>query len=178
MKMWKNSTAIMAGVLVAWAFASCSTSKDQLNKQIAKAEQEIAQQYDTTKMNELITLYRDYVKRFPTDSLSGEYLFRWATTDMVLGKGADALRDFANLINLFPQHRLLPEAYYYKAHIYENIMYDLSMAKMAYYDFLTRFPEHKLAKDATLSIQYLGKSADEIIAFFEQTYSDTAQPIQ
>lgn len=169
------STTIIASMLL---FAACTSSSEKLNEQIAQAENELSQQYDTVKMRQLVTLYQQYVKEFPKDSLSGEYLFRSGTTNMTLGKAADALRDLTNFINLFPEHKLLPEAYYYKAHIYENIMYDFVMAKTAYYDFLARYPEHKLATDATFSLQYLGKSADEIIALFEQNLSDTTEQIQ
>lgn len=175
MKIKTISTGIIACMLL---FAACTSSKEKQNEQIANAEKEIAQQYDTVKMRQLVGLYQEYVTEYPKDSLSGEYLFRSGTTNMALSKGADALRDFTNFTNLFPQNKLLPEAYYYKAHIYENIMFDFVAAKTAYYEFLARYPEHKLATDASLSIQYLGKSADEIIALFEQKLSDTTEQIQ
>ena len=174
----KTTIKIVSVLILSIVIAACSSSKEKLNEQIAKTEQEVAQQYDTAKMNNLVTLYQRYVNEFPKDSLSGEYLFRSGSLNMTLGKGPDALRDFTNFINLFPQNKLLPEAYYYKAHIYENVMFDFVAAKTAYYDFLARYPEHKLAMDATFSLQYLGKSTDEIIALFEQTLSDTTEQLQ
>ncbi len=178
MKTQYNRGIIACMLILMLIFTACSSSKEKLNEQIAKTEKEISQQYDTVKMRQLVELYQEYVQEFPKDSLSGEYLFRSGSLNMTLGKGADALRDFTNFINLFPQNNLLPEAYYYKAHIYENIMFDFVVAKTAYYDFLARYPEHKLAMDATFSLQYLGKSTDEIIALFEQTLSDTTEQLQ
>jgi outer membrane protein assembly factor BamD (BamD/ComL family) len=120
------------------------------------------------KIDSLLLLYQQYVTEFPQDSLVAEYLYRSGKLNIILRKGGEALSDFTNLINKFPKNEHLPEVYYYKAFVYEDIMYDIISAKTAYYDFINRYPDHKLVQDAKLSIQYLGKSPEEIVASFEQ----------
>jgi hypothetical protein len=123
------------------------------------------------KIDTLLVLYQQYVAEFPKDSMVAEYLYRSGKLNMILRKGTEALSDFTNLIDRFPLNEHLPEVYYYKAFIYEDILYDIMAARTAYYDFINRYPEHKLVQDAKLSIQYLGKSPEEIVASFEQRAS-------
>jgi len=167
-----NLTAcvIFAGVL----FSACQPSQEKLAEQIAQSEQELAGQYDTTKMNNLLSLYQSYIEQFPQDSLTANYLFSSGKINMALRKGPESLRDFTNFVNKYPQHTLSPEAYYYIAFTYEDIMYDISAAKTAYYDFLVRFPSHELVTDANLSIKYLGMSPEAIVASFEQQEDTTS----
>jgi TolA-binding protein len=147
---------------------SCKTSKDEVNTAISRLENETAIEYSMKKMDSLLVLYQQYITEFPQDSIVAEYLYRSGRLNMILRRGSEALSDFTILINKFPQDKHLPEVYYYKAFIYEDILYDIMSARTAYYDFINRYPEHKLVQDAKLSIQYLGKSPEEIVASFEQ----------
>jgi len=169
MKIVSNLTKLTVCIIFAGIFFSaCQPSQGELEKQITQQEQEALKQNDTTVLNNLLSLYQSYIERFPQDSLVAKYLFNSGKVNMSMRKGAEALRDFTNFTINFPQHELLPEAYYYIAYTYEDIMNDISAAKTAYYDFLVRFPDHKLATDANLSIKYLGMSPEAIVASFEQ----------
>jgi outer membrane protein assembly factor BamD (BamD/ComL family) len=165
----KNSIkTIIYFSIISLFLISCQTSKEKIEKQINELEKETSAQYNVEKMDSLSLLYQQYISEFPQDSMIAEYLYKSGRVNMILGRGAEALSDFTNLINKFPNHVHLPEAYYYKAFIYEDIMYDIALARVAYFDFINRYPNHKLVQDATLSIQYLGKSPAEIVASFEQ----------
>jgi outer membrane protein assembly factor BamD (BamD/ComL family) len=156
-------------------FISCESPKAKTEKEIGRLENETSTEYNIKKIDSLLLFYQQYMKEFPQDSMVEEYLYRSGILNMHLRKGAEALSDFTNLINKFPQNKHLPEVYYYKAFIYEDIIYDIALAKTAYYDFITRYPNHKLVQDATLSIQYLGKSAEEIVASFERQNTTTSK---
>jgi outer membrane protein assembly factor BamD (BamD/ComL family) len=149
-------------------FVSCQPVKDKTSEQIGRLESETGNEYNEKKMDSLLLLYRQYISEFPQDSMVAEYLYRSGMLNMSLRKGPEALSDFTNLINKFPKNKHLPEVYYYKAYVYEDIIYDVSAARTAYYEFINRYPEHKLVGDATLSIRYLGKSPKEIVASFEE----------
>ena len=169
MKALSNIAKLMACLItIGVLFAACQPSQEKLTEQIVQLEKESLEQYDTIKMNDLLSLYQSYIEQFPQDSLAANYLFSSGKINMALRKGPQALRDFTNFVNNYPQHAFLPEAYYYIAFTYEDIMYDISAAKTAYYDFLVRFPSHKLVTDANLSVKYLGMSPEEIVASFER----------
>ena len=163
-----NTLKKIFGIVVATAvLTACQSGKSKLNEEIAALETEISTGYDAVKMEKLSVLYQEYINKFPQDSMVVEYLFRSGAMNIILRKGSEALSDFTILIDKFPQNPYIAEAYYYRAYVYEDIIYDIASAKFAYQDFITRFPEHQLARDAALSIQYLGKSPEEILASFE-----------
>ena len=176
MNFLKIKTMKIGGIVILTALITgCTSPKEKLREQIASAEKELTTQYDMDKLSILEGLYQQYINAYPTDSLSQEYLFRSGSINISLKQGANALRDFTNYTNLFPEGKRIAEAYFYKAHVYDEIMHDFSAAKTAYYDFLSRFAEHTLAEAAAFSLQYLGKSNDEIIALFEQQNAEITE---
>ena len=116
----------------------------------------------------MTTAYKDYVKTFPQDSLSAEYLLRAGSINIKLGKGGEAIQNFDRIINYYPNFAKLPEVYYYKAYTYEAVIFDLAQARAGYTEFINRFPEHPMVTDAQLSIKYLGMTPEEIVASFDQ----------
>ena len=164
-----NTLKKTVGLIVAVMFlVACQSSKTKLSKQIAVFEKEISAEFDVKKMDNLLSLYHQYIKEFPQDTAIEAYLFKAGTLSVTLRKGGEALSDFTTLISRFPQSKYIAEAYYYKAFVYEDIIYDIEAARNAYNDFILKFPDHQLASDAKLSIQYLGMSPEEIVASFEQ----------
>ena len=170
-----NTLKKLAGlVIVVTFFVACQSPKSKLGEQIAMLEKETSSEFDAKKLDNLLSLYHKYINEFPQDVMIEEYLFKAGTLSLSLRKGGEALSNFTALINKFPQSAHLAEAYYYKAFVYEDIIYDIEAARIAYNDFIVRFPDHQFAPDAKLSIQYLGMSPEEIVATFEgkEVYAD------
>ncbi|MBO4581564.1 MAG: tetratricopeptide repeat protein [Bacteroidales bacterium] len=163
----KNLTKYMSYFCcIAFLCVSCKPSAADKQKEIAQMEENTYEVYDTTLLNQLISAYKDYVKAFPQDSLSPEYLLRAGCIEIKLGKGGDAIQHFDRIINYYPQYEKLPEVYYYKAYTYEAVIFDIAQARAGYTEFINRFPEHSMVTDAQLSIKYLGMSPEEIVASF------------
>jgi len=157
------------GIVIAAAFLlGCQSSKSKLREQIVLLENEMSAEYDVKKAEKLSFLYQEYIAKFPQDSMVIEYLFKSGEINISLRRGSEALSDFTTLIDKFPQSPHIAEACYYRAYVYEDIIYDIEAAKASYNEFINRFPDHQLVKDAALSIQYLGMSPEEIVASFEQ----------
>jgi outer membrane protein assembly factor BamD (BamD/ComL family) len=166
-----NTLKKLVGLVIAVTFlVACQSSKSKLSERIVVLEKETSTEFDVKKLDNLLSLYHQYINEFPQDATIEEYLFKAGTLSMSLRKGGDALSDFAMLISRFPQSVYLAEVYYYKAFVYEDIIYDIDAAKIAYNDFIARFPDHKSVSDAKLSVQYLelGMSTEEIVASFEE----------
>jgi len=148
-------------------FFACTESRKKQHEHISMLENTLQDSYDTLKMAKLVELYDNYVNDFPSDSLSPIYVFRAAEINRVLGKGAEALTNYHLLIKTYPESVYVPEAYFFMAVVYENVLYDFTKASVSYCEFLDKYPEHPFAKDAKLSLEYLGKSPEEIIRMFE-----------
>ena len=163
-------------VVAAVVLLGCQSSKNKLNEQITLLEKETTTGFDVEKLEKLSSLYREYINKFPQDNMVISYLFKSGTVNLTLKKGSESLSDFTLLIDKFPQSPHLAEAYYYRAFVYEDLIYDIASAKAAYSDFISRFPDHEFVSDAKLSIQYLGMSPEEIVASFGE--KETEYPVK
>lgn len=148
-------------------FTACKPKAADKQKAIADMEETSYQVYDTAQLHQLLDAYAEYVKLFPQDSLTPEYLLRAGSINIKMGNGGAALQNFDRIINYYPHFSKLPEVYYYKAYTYEAVIFDLEMAKAGYMEFINRFPDHSMVTDAQLSIKYLGMTPDEIVASFD-----------
>ena len=163
---------LMAGIVL---FVACQSKKEKLNAQIVEAEKQIAETYSTETISQLVALYQKYAAAFPEDSMAVEYLFRSAEFNMRLKKGEEALANLDAIISKYPDNWRVPECYFFKGFVYEDVLYDIENAKNAYYEFVAHFPSHKLALDASLAISYLGMSPEEIVASFDNSTTDTEE---
>ena len=169
--MFKKNFTVWTGMLLLGAFvflmAACTPSPSKLQQQIATLEQQVTNDPDLKQWEELVGLYEKYVKHYPTDSLCPEYLFKEANLYRVMKQADPAMNALVAVVDRYPGSVRVPECYFMRALIYEEVVYDPVMAKQAYLTFLERYPDHPLAETARYSIQYLGKSPEEIVAMFE-----------
>lgn len=149
-----------------FSFFSCGESQQESQEKILRLENETAVTYDTLKLRELLHCYDQYIADYKEDSLVPIYLFRSAEVYRALGEGANAINTYNLIIERYPQSEYIAECYFLRALVFEEVIYDLAAARMYYRDFIEKYPDHIYAEDALLSLQYLGKSIDEIIESF------------
>jgi len=159
-------------------FFSCSeaTSSKGLKHQISSLEtridslEKLSSRDHMALLNEsrqkLATAYEEYaIENKQTDSIqSEEYLALAASlyqnTLQQLDK-AIALND--KIISDYPESERAVFALFNKGYIYNNYIRDTSMAKRIYTEFIAKYPDHKLATDASVELEFLGKSAKEML---------------
>ena len=169
----KNRRSIIVFLTAATLLFACQSKKEKLSTQIEEFEKQVAASYDVETINQLIGCYQDYAKAYPKDSLSAEYLMRSADFNMRLKKGDEALADLHAVIALYPDNQYVPLCYFLKGFIYEDVLYDIKSAEKAYYDFVARYPSHELAMQASMAIEYLGQSPEDIIVAFNDSTFNT-----
>jgi len=137
---------------------------------IKKMEGEVynAKTLDKAKGFALIDAYVSYSKDHPKDTLSAEYLFKAADIAMNLQTGSQAILYYDKILSNYPNFNKRPECVFLKAFIYENQLGDLKEAEKQYKEFIKTYPDHTLAKDAKASLEYLGKSPEELIKIFQE----------
>lgn len=80
-----------------------------------------------------------------------------------------AVQLYYNVGEKMPDHPKAPTALFMQAFIYENDLQDLEKAKATYELFLQRYPnDPDYADDAQTALQFLGKSAEEVVRQFEK----------
>jgi hypothetical protein len=60
-----------------------------------------------------------------------------------------------------------------KAYVYDTHLQRISLAQETYNAFLKAYPNHPLADDAQMALQYLGKSNEEILQLILKKNQDS-----
>ena len=151
---------------------SCKPGKDEDLTYIKKLEEQCyspkAVKLDNKLANELILAYADFCNKYPQDTLSPGFLFKAGEVAMSLNLGTQALEYFGRFKAQYPNLKKAPHCLFLEGFIYETILKDLVKAKEKYLEFLEKYPNHELAKDAKASIELLGKSPEDVIKSFEE----------
>jgi tetratricopeptide (TPR) repeat protein len=150
---------------------SCTSEKKKMRKQITGLEQfmkENKKGFDKNKAVELLAAYDDYSLKYKEDTLVPVYLFAAGELSMNLNQSRKAIEYFDRIIKEYPKFKKTPDCYFLKGFIYDNNLQDYVAAREAYKAFVSRYPEHLLAKDANVLINRLGVPLEEIVKEFEE----------
>lgn len=140
--------------------ASIKDLESRLLKDSVSAKDEVA-------AYNLQVAYTDFAEDFPKDPEASEYLFKAANLSINLGWGESAINILNKFIDLYPNDKRTPEAYFYKAFVYDNQINDDVRAGEVYRTYIEKYPSHEFASAADASIKNLGKSDEDLIKEFE-----------
>lgn len=145
--------------------AACSTPNREKELQKIEEHEQMLSAIDISSDDnaamELLSLYRQFANDFPEDSLAPAFMARAADLCINLGKSDDAVNLLDSVITLYPGYEDLAGCYFLKGYAYENAeRYD--EAKEAYSYFVENFPDHYLAADTKVMINYIGMSPEEM----------------
>lgn len=160
--MKKTLTLLAAALLL----AACGGPSRE--KQIADIERQ-EEQISTADINAqdediapLVQSYTRFANDFADDSLAPVYLQRAADLCISLGNTDRAISLLDSVVSLYTGYEDVAGCYFLKGYAYETAeQYD--KAAEAYTYFVDNYPDHPLASDTRLSIQYLGMSAEEML---------------
>lgn len=166
---FKNTILLLLVYFIVFTSCTKDPRKEQI-KSIKKQESELYadQTIDRAKGLKMIDAYLNYSKQYPDDTLSAVYLFKAAEISMNLQLGSQSVFYFDKILTNYPNFYKLPECLFLKAFVFENQLGKIEKAGHFYNEFLIKYPNHILAKDAKASIEYLGKSPEELIKIFEE----------
>jgi outer membrane protein assembly factor BamD (BamD/ComL family) len=123
--------------------------------------------FDKAKADSLMTLYTKFVKAYPQDSLSPDFLFRAAGIAMNSGDGTIALNLYDQFLKDYPNHPQAAMSLFFKGFVYENLLRNLDYAKETYLQFIEKYPNDEFNDDARMALKNLGKTPDQMIREFE-----------
>jgi TolA-binding protein len=170
MKTWFGFSALMA-VFFILILGSCQQDpkKGQI-KAIKEKEKQLYGnlEFDKTQGFQLIDAYVNFSNQYTSDTLSAVYLYKAGEIAMNLLAGSQAILYFDKVISNFPTFSKVPECVFLKAFVFENQLNDLTKAEQYYNQFIDQYPNHILAKDAKASLEYLGKSPEELVKIFQE----------
>jgi len=156
---------------------SCQSESEKTAEKIKETEKKLIN--DSTKMmnrplaEEQLKSYADFTDKFPDDKRCEEFLYKAADLANGLGKTAMALEYYHRFGEKYPASQKASYALFLQAFIHENQLKNLEKAKELYTSFLSKYPDHELAKDAQFSLDNLGMSEEDLIKMFEEKNKDT-----
>jgi TolA-binding protein len=162
--------AVLSVIAVCFVVA-CQSPKEKAKSNIYNLEADVQafkQPIDSIS-DELINAYTSYYDTYKLeDTTAKEYLYK--AIEMGYGKMQiqNVLSWIDTLYQAHPEYKRTAEALFLKAFILENYQSDTASARKYYELVIEKYPESVMAKQAELSIPQLGKSADEIVAGFQQ----------
>jgi tetratricopeptide (TPR) repeat protein len=167
MKITKLAFFLSALLLI----TACKSQRQKALDSITIIEQEAFTEsgmIDPQMVNNLTQAYIDFADQFPEDSLAPEYIFKAGDIFMNTNRSNNAIKMYNRIIEDYSDYRKSPEALFLKGYVYENNLGRLDQARAIYEEFLGKYPDNDFAKDAEISLKYLGKSPEELIEIFQQ----------
>lgn len=163
-------TIITSIILVACNVTE-QTNKQLLVKNITLTEQSL---FDTISMNlnieaakKLVIQYEGFAKEYSTDSLTPIYLLKAADVSISTRNYNNAVELYSKVYKNYSNYAKAPEALFMQAMVYSDFLKNESLAKQKYQEFIEKYPNHELTDDAKISIEFLGKTPEEILQIIE-----------
>ena len=145
--------------------SACSSHKDQTLFSSA-AEKSKAKNY-----SEALKDYQEIINEYSGGEKAPESIFTVAamyhmyqipnvSKDESLKK---AVEYYQKLYQQFPKDERAPKALFMSGFILANELRNIDAARLAYQEFLSKFPKHELASAARTELDNLGKTPEEIL---------------
>lgn len=128
------------------------------------AEKEI----DKMGANAIISLYDNFIKSYPQDSLVPSYLFKEGELSLVVKNYEKAATCFHRIYTEFQGSSKVTHALFMHALVCDNYLNEDNKAGELYREFLKKYPKHELSQTVKFSLQNLGKSDEQLIKEFEK----------
>lgn len=127
-----------------------------------------SQQLDEAVAGQALQAYFQYSKKYPSDSVTPDYIFKSAEILTALQQYPQAYSNYKTIAEKYPTYKLVQESLFLEASILDNFLNEDDKAKIVYEDLIKRFPESSYANDAKAAIANLGKSDADLIKEFKK----------
>jgi len=159
---------ILIVVLSLFIITACSNGREKDAKSIKdmetalKAKSDAA--LDVAKAKELVDAYIKFVKDYPKDTASANFLFKAASISMNIGKYQLSVDLFDQIMKDYPDYSKIADCMFFKAFVYDNNLKNVKKARECYEAYLKKYPTHIWAKDVPGLLEMLGKTSEQISA--------------
>ena len=161
--------------LAAVLMVACGPSREDRINQIEDFEDsifEIAIAADPDVADQLTQMYVDFADKYPSDTLSPEYLMKAAEMQGNVLHTERSVELFDRIIANYPDFEDVPMCYFLKGNSLE-LNSQIEEAKAAYEEFLAKYPNHYMADQTRKMIPLLGMSYEEMLAYTLEHANDS-----
>lgn len=123
---------------------------------------------DNEKVKEVQALYLSFSKEYPSDTLAPEYLLKAADLATFLHDYKTTIGLYDRILTDYKQFSKAPQALFLKAFTYDQYIQDPMKAAELYRQFISLYPNHDLADDASQALLFCGKTDEEIMQMLQE----------
>ena len=147
---------------------ACNTKKDRQTAidDIKKYEDSIDIQHSIISVEtgmHLIDLYTGFARTYRSDSLAPEYWHRAAQVAANIHRPDLSVQYLDSVLVNYADYQRIAECCFYKGFVLENVAGDIEHARLAYQEFIDKYPDDPLANDARIIVENLGLSNEEFL---------------
>ena len=156
---------ILSVLLILFVVAACSSNKDKEYFESASAK------YKANDFSGAVMGYQKLLNEYPDSKYAQDSYFAIAGIYQMskipnLSKGESAqkaIEYFQKFYKQFPNSDRTPKALFLIGFIRANDLQEYDSAKIAYNEFLNKYPQNELAASVKMELENLGRTPDEII---------------
>lgn len=119
---------------------------------------------DANAVKDLANHYEQFAYMFPAHEKTPEFLAKSANfyASPKIKMFDKAFSIYEKLINDYPKTKQAEKACFMKGFIYNNELKDINKAKIAYQDFLKRYPKSELVPSVQAELEFLGTRPEDL----------------
>lgn len=142
----------------------------EFSKELVDLEKKILSQTppDKNLLQEATTKFQDFAGYFPEDPKSPDYLLKASDYALTLGQVEKSVKILTRIITDYPTYNRMEDVMFNKASHLDFELRDTTEAKVAYQEFIDKFPNSDLVDDAQSRIDNISLSLEELANKFIQ----------
>lgn len=151
--------------LCALLMVACGPNRSKELKQINLMEDSLRQATfvaDSATSAKMMSLYLQFAKDFPNDTLTPGYLYNASDLALNIGQYATSLNCLKQIIDNYPDFNEASTCYFLIGNAYEESG-NLDSAVIAYNEFIRLYPDHPLAESAQFAVKNIGLPLDQVL---------------
>ncbi len=126
-----------------------------------------------TAANQLLQQYSKFAETFPGDKVkSPEYLYKAGALSRGAGLPLKAIRCYDQFLKKYADNSKSPEVCFLIAFTYDADMNDINLAKEAYQEVITRYPDDHWAFQAEQRLETIDMTDEELVQFFMKKHQE------
>lgn len=138
--------------------------------------QKVEQSRASGNTDSTVQMCQAILKEYPEGKNAPAALFMLAQTYNAKQDFHAAVDSYSAFVKKYPDLNSTPLAMFFIGFIYNNNLQMVDSARVAYQNFIAKFPNHELAASAKFEIDNLGKTPDEIIGVKKEVAMKTKKP--
>lgn len=136
----------------------------EFSKELEDLEKKILSQNpaDENLLKEATTKFQDFAGYFPEDPKAPDYLLKASDYALTLGQIEKSVKILDRIITEYPNYNRMEDVMYNKADHLDFNLRDTTAAKIAYQEFIDKYPNSDLVDDAQSRIENIALSLEDL----------------